>query len=62
MSFKYENPVTQFEVGDVVRYGSGKVEWKVVGKGATTGLALENAAGRKKYAQTAEVSLVRRGG
>lgn len=59
--FKYDNPVTEFAEGDVVRIGSGKTEWTVVGKGATSGLSLKNAAGRQRYAQSFEVSLVRRG-
>lgn len=61
MGFKYDNPVAEFNVGDTVRIGSGKVEWKIVGKGATSGLSLENAAGRKRNAQSFEVSLVRSG-
>jgi hypothetical protein len=54
-------PATEYEIGDVVRVGSGKVEWTIVGKGATSGLTLENAAKRKRHAQAFEVSLVRRG-
>ena len=56
----YENPVYRFEVGDMVRIGKkGATMWTVVGKGATTGLALKNESGRKRSADTSEVTLVR---
>jgi len=62
MNLGYENPVNNFRIGDVVRFGSGKVEWTITGKGATTGLTLRNADGRTRTAQTFDVTLVRRSG
>ncbi|MGW4127996.1 hypothetical protein [Amycolatopsis japonica] len=58
----YTNPVNEFNIGDVVRFGNGKVEWTIVGKGATTGLSLRDAKGRKRGGQTFDVTLVRRSG
>lgn len=55
----YENPVHRYDVGDVVRVGKGTTEWTVTGKGATTGLTLENASGRTRTAHVFEVEIVR---
>lgn len=55
----YQNPASLYQTGDVVRVGRGSVEWTVTGKGATSGLALRNAAGRRRSAQAFEVALVR---
>jgi hypothetical protein len=59
MTLGYENPVHQYRVGDVVRIGSGKVEWTIVGKGATTGLSVKNETGRTRSTSTHEVTLIR---
>jgi hypothetical protein len=55
----YSNPVSDFAIGDVVQVGNGKVEWTVVGKGATSGLSLKNSQGRSRSAQAFEVRLIR---
>lgn len=55
----YENPSSRFQVGDVVRVGTGRVEWTIVGRGRTAGLSLQNEQGRKRYAQAYDVTLVR---
>lgn len=57
---RYDNPVSEFHIGDIVRFGNGKVEWTIVGKGATSGLSLQNEAGRRRSAQAFDVNLVRR--
>jgi hypothetical protein len=56
----YSNPVNDFAIGDVVKVGNGKVEWTIVGKGATSGLSLKNAQGRSRSAQAFEVRLIRK--
>jgi hypothetical protein len=55
----YSNPVSDFEIGDVVQLGNGRVEWTIVGKGATSGLALKNARGVSRSAQAFDVTLIR---
>lgn len=60
MMLGYENPVNDFQIGDVVRFASSKIEWTITGKGATTGLTLRRGQGRNRYAHTFEVTLVRR--
>lgn len=55
----YENPVSRFVVGDVVRIGNGQVEWTITGKGATSGLTLRSPEGRMRTAQAFNVSLIR---
>lgn len=57
---KYENPVSQFNIGDIVRIGRGRIEWEIAGKGATSGLSLLSPAGKVRHAQAFDVSLVRR--
>jgi hypothetical protein len=56
----YNNPVNEFQIGDVVRVGRGQFEWTITGKGATTGLTLKNEHGRTRYAQTFDVTILRR--
>lgn len=58
----YSNPVNDFRIGDVVRIGAGRVEWTIVGKGATSGLSLRSENGRNRCANAHEVTLVRRAG
>lgn len=60
MTLGYDNPVHRFDIGDVVRFGSGRVEWTITGKGATTGLTLRNAQGRTREGHTFQVQLVRK--
>lgn len=49
-----------FQIGDVVSFpGRRSVEWTIVGKGATSGLSLESPQGRRRYAWTHQVTLVR---
>lgn len=60
MTLGYENPVHRFRGGDVVRIGSGKVEWTITGKGATSGLTVKNKAGRTRSTQTFDEALLRR--
>ena len=60
MTLGYDNPVHRFDIGDVVRFGSGRVEWTITGKGATTGLSLRDERGRTRSGHTFQVVLVRR--
>lgn len=60
MTLGYENPVNRFRIGDVVRIGSGEVEWTITGKGATTGLTVKNDEGRSRSTRTYDVTLLRR--
>lgn len=55
----YSNPSSYFRIGDVVRIGNGRVEWTIVGKGATSGLTLRSASGRNRCASAHDVTLVR---
>jgi hypothetical protein len=58
---KYENPVHRFDIGDIVRIGNGKVEWEVISKGATSGMAVKNARGLQRSVQAFDVTLIRKG-
>jgi len=61
MTLGYDsNPVSQFRIGDVVRFKSGTVEWTIAGKGATSGLSLKDGRGRRRSGQAFDVVLVRR--
>ncbi len=60
MTLGYENPVHRFRVGDVVRIGNGKVEWTIIGKGATSGLTVRNARRHTRSTSTYDVTLLRR--
>jgi len=57
---RYSNPVNDYAIGDVVRIGNGRVEWTIVGKGATSGLSLKSPQGRPRSAQAFDVHLIRR--
>lgn len=54
---RYDNPVSHLQIGDVVRFRRGTVNWTIIGKGATTGLTLRSEHGRIRTASTFDVSL-----
>lgn len=62
MEIHYSNPVHDFNIGDIVRIGKGRVEWEVVGKGATSGMSVRNARGLERSAQAFDCTVIRRAG